>query len=358
MQAKQRATLGACVVLAAALAGCSGDDEGGSGNGDNMFGNADPNNRPDLGDQAGNGATQGGCADGLARTSRVTPRVILVVDGSCSMSTDYPASGESATQCTNNRNSRWAALRDALVGQNGVVRRLEGVVEFGLVVYGTQRECPLTSDPIEPRLGNFDAIDGVLGGTPPGQFTPTGAALDWVYDNLILGDEADSEAGPEIVILATDGEPNSCGDANTNYQPSVDALNKGTGMGVTTRVISLANAAGEFHDHLQQLADIGGGPGSRLYEPNTPEELAADLEGLVGGAVNCDVALNGRITPGMECVGTVKLNGETLECNGDNGWTLIDQRHIRLQGDACDQLMSTASGNVEAFFPCGVFMVD
>jgi hypothetical protein len=361
MQAKQRATLGACAVLAAALAGCSGDDEGGSGNGDNMFGNADPNgNRPDLseGVNAGTGPTGDGCADGIARTSRVTPRVILVVDGSCSMSTDYPASGESAKQCTNNQGSRWAALRDALVGDNGVVRQLENIVEFGLVVYGTQPECPLTSDPIEPGLGNFGEIDDVLGNTPPGMFTPTGVALDWVYENLIEGDEADSELGPEIVILATDGEPNSCGEATTNYQPSVDALNKGTGLGVTTYVISLANAEGEFHNHLQELANIGGGGNAQLYEPTTPQQLSDNLMSLVGGAVNCDVALNGRITPGEECEGTVRLNGEELECNGDDGWSIIDSRHIRLEGEACDQLMSTASGNVEAFFPCGVFMVD
>ena len=362
MQAKQRARLGACVVLALSLAGCSGDDDGGSsGGGDDMFGNANPNNRSGSGaeGQAGSGREPGsGCADGVARTSRVTPRVILVVDGSCSMTTDYPSSGESATECRRNEGGRWSALRNALVGQNGVVRRLEGVVEFGLVVYGTQPECPLTADPINPGLGNFRAIDSAISDQPPGMYTPTGAALDWVYENMIIGEQLDSDAGPEIVILATDGEPNSCGDAQTNYQPSVDAVMKGQGLGVTTYVVSLANAAGEFHDHLQQLADIGGGAGSRLYEPNSPEQLAADLELLVGGAVNCDVALNGVIQTGMECQGEVTLNGEPLECNGDNGWVLIDSRHIRLQGEACNRLMSTAAGQVEANFPCGVFMVD
>ena len=361
MQAMQRAKLGSCVLLVLALGACSGDDEGGGpSNGDDMFGNADPNGRAGVGGDgtAGNGPTGDGCADGIARTSRVTPRVILVVDGSCSMTTDYPSSGGSATECRNNQNGRWAALRNALVGQNGVVRRLEGVVEFGLVVYGTQPQCPLTADPIHPELGNFDAIDDALGDRPPGLYTPTGAALDWVFENLIVGEQLDSEAGPEIVILATDGEPNSCGDAETNYQPSVDALMKGQSLGVTTYVVSLANASGEFHDHLQQLAAIGGGANARLYEPNTPEQLAADLELLVGGAVNCDVALNGRIQPGMECEGRVTLNGQTLECRGADGWVAIDARHIRLQGAACEQLMSTASGQVEAFFPCGVFMVD
>lgn len=348
-----------CVAIAIAMTGCSGDDAGGPANGgENPFSNA---NQAGTGsgsgvDPDGNGSGNG-CADGLARTSRVTPRVILVVDGSCSMSTEYPANGQSATQCDNNPNSRWSALRNALLdGQNGVVTRLEDVIEFGLVVYGTQRECPITGNPLDPALNNYQAIEQAFSQTPPGMFTPTGAALDWVYDNMIEGQQLDSDAGPEIVILATDGEPNSCDDPQTNYQPSVDALMKGQSLGVTTYVISLANAAGEFHDHLQQLATLGGG--ATLYEPSTPEQLAADLGQLIGGTVGCDVALNGVITPGMECEGSVLLNGNALECNGNDGWVLIDSRHIRLQGEACARLMSTSSGLLEANFPCGVFMVD
>jgi hypothetical protein len=358
MQSNELARLLGCAVIAIAVAGCSGDDEGGSDNGgEDIFGNA---NQAGTGgdDDDDDDGTSNGCADGLARTSRVTPRVILVVDGSCSMSTDYPASGQSATECDNNPNSRWSALRNALLGDQGVVTRLADVIEFGLVVFGTQPECPITGNPLDPVLNNDRAIEQAFSQAPPGMYTPTGAALDWVYDNMIRGQRLDSNDGPEIVILATDGEPNSCGDAQTNYQPSVDALMKGQGLGVTTYVISLANAAGEFHDHLQQLATLGGGASARLYEPGTPEELAADLGQLIGGAVGCDVSLNGVITPGMECAGSVTLNGDALECNGDDGWVLIDSRHIRLQGDACEQLMSTSSGLLEANFPCGVFMVD
>jgi hypothetical protein len=364
MRGNELARLSLCVaaLIAIAGAGCSGDDEGGSDNGgEDIFGNANQagNGGGDDDDDDDDDGPSNGCADGLARTSRVTPRVILVVDGSCSMSTDYPASGESATECTNNGGSRWSALRRALLdGQNGVVARLDHVVEFGLVVFGTQRECPITGTPIDPALDNFERIDGAFSQTPPGMFTPTGAALDWVYENMILGPQVDRDVGPEIVILATDGEPNSCGDAEPNYQPSVDALMKGTGLGVTTYVLSLANATGPFHDHLAQLATIGGGSNSMLYEPNTPEQLAAALELLIGGAVGCDLALNGMIRPGMECEGSVKLNGEELDCGGDDGWVLIDSRHIRLQGDACDRLMGSNAAQLEANFPCGVFMVD
>jgi Mg-chelatase subunit ChlD len=362
MQGNELARLRLCVVIAIALAsaGCSGDDEGGADSGgEDIFGNSDRAGTGGGTDDDGDGYTGEGCADGLARTSRVTPRVILVVDGSCSMSTDYPSSGPSATMCDNNDNSRWSALREALLdGQDGVVTRLAGLIEFGLVVFGTQRECPITGNPIDPALDNREAIDSAFGQRPPGMFTPTGAALDWVYENMIRGQRLDTDDGPEIVILATDGEPNSCGDAETNYQPSVDALMKGQGLGVTTYVISLAGAAGEFHDHLQQLATIGGGPSARLYEPGTPEQLAADLELLIGGSVGCDVALNGVVTPGMECAGTVRLNGEPLECNGDDGWVLVDARHIRVQGEACQRLMSSNTAQLQANFPCGVFMVD
>ena len=360
MQGNELAKLLRCVAVMLAVTGCSGDDEGGSDNGGvDPFGNANQAGTGSGGDDDDDDGP-GGCADGLARTSRVTPRVILVVDGSCSMSTDYPSSGgQSATECDNNENSRWSALRGALLdGQNGVVTRLADVIEFGLVVFGTQPECPITGNPLDPALGNYQAIERAFSQRPPGMFTPTGAALDWVFENMIRGEQLDSDDGPEIIILATDGEPNSCGDAQTNYQPSLDALMKGQSLGVTTYVISLANAQGDFHNHLQELAVLGGGANARLYEPTTPEQLAADLSQLIGGAVGCDVALNGVITPGMECSGSVKLNGEELECNGDDGWVLTDSRHIRLQGAACERLMATSSGLLEADFPCGVFMVD
>jgi hypothetical protein len=189
-------------------------------------------------------------------------------------------------------------------------------------------------------------------------FTPTGPALDWVYENLIQGDrDPDAMQGPEIVLLATDGEPNSCDNPQTNYRPSVDAVNKGADLGVRTYVVSLADATGQFHDHLQELANIGGGGQGRLYTPGSPAELRADLELLIGGTVGCDILLNGSVRDGEECKATVTLNGEPLECGDENGWILTDPRHIRLQGQACEKLKSNASAILSANFPCGVFMV-
>jgi len=304
------------------------------------------------------------CIEGNVDAARVTPRVILVLDGSCSMTTDYPASGAaSATECRDNTRGRWSALRRALVDpQSGVVPKLQHAVRFGAVVYGTEPRCPIPNEPVRPALNNLTAIEGSLPRVQPGMFTPTGPALDWVYENLITEDTPDGDNSRQIVILATDGEPNSCGGgggrgqgATTNYQPSIDAVNKGTKLGVTTYVISLADATGAFHDHLQQLANLGNpsaGGSAKLYEPSSPEELGRDLGTLIGGAVSCDIALSGSLRPGTECTGTVSLNGSPLPCNQPDGYRLLDARHIRVEGKACQTLMESPSSGIEARFPC------
>jgi hypothetical protein len=330
--------------------------------------------------QAGAGFLDGSCANGRITAARVSPKIVLVIDGSCSMSTDYPANGaESASECTNNQNGRWTAMRDALIGSNGLVPKLEKVVAFGLVVYGTQPNCPIPGQPVRPALNNGAQIVSGLPMVQPGMYTPTGPALDWVYDNLIDAQGPDDRGAAQVVILATDGEPNSCGGAGgggrrngmqgmqgmaattTNYQPSIDAVNKGTMKGATTYVISLADSTGPFHDHLQQLANLGN-PASNgaavLYEPANPDQLAQNLETLAGAAVGCDIELNGAIFLDQACDGTVSLNGTPLKCNDPNGWKAIDERNIRLQGSACDTVTQKNDSLVEASFTCTAFRPD
>lgn len=322
---------------------------------------------PNTSGGAGSGVRDANhCAEGRANASRVTPRVILVLDGSCSMSTNYPANGaDSASDCTSNPNGRWAALRKSLVDpQSGVVTKLQDKVQFGVVVFGTQPTCPIPSDPVKPALNNLSMIETKLPDVQPGMYTPTGPALDWVYDNLIEPVAPDQTNGPQIVILATDGEPNSCGGkgqtVTTNYQPSIDAVNKGTAKGVTTYVFSLADSSGEFHDHLLALANLGNpaaNGNATLYEPTSPEQLEDALQKLVGAAIGCDLALNGEVTPGSECSGTVTVNGTVVGCNQPDGWKLIDAHHIQLEGKACDALKAN-NALVDARFPCQVFTPD
>lgn len=361
--------VGLCLVLSA----CS-DDEG-------KLPPLDPGDfdnpsviKPGSRGQAGEGFVDGTCANGRVNAGRVAPRVILVLDGSCSMSTDYPANGQaSVTECSSNARGRWTALRNALIDPNdGVVPKLDSVVEFGLVVYGTEPRCPIPGTPVRPGLNNLDDIERNLPMVQPGSFTPTGPALDWVYENLIDVQGPDARGVAQIVILATDGEPNSCGGGGgrrnnnnggieTNYQPSIDAVMKGTARGATTYVISLADATGPFHDHLQELANLGNPSANgraKLYEPDSPDELAENLQTLAGAAVGCDIRLNGSVTRADACNGIVKLDGMELKCNDPNGWMLVDERNIRLQGKACDRIKANNEARLEASFTCTAFRPD
>ena len=118
---------------------------------------------------------------------------------------------------------------------------------------------------VDPALDNADVIAASYPMAPPGLFTPTGQALDWAFDNMVLPEILDHDRPPQLVILATDGEPNSCDNQKTDYATPLAAANKGHAMGVKMHVISLAAAAGAFHDHLQQLA-----PSSKALDAVVP----------------------------------------------------------------------------------------
>ena len=79
---------------------------------------------------------------------------------------------------------------------------------------------------------------------------------------------------------------------------------------------------------------------------------------IIGGAVGCQVFLNGEVTPGMECLGYVEVNGMDVPCNDPNGWKLIDERTIELQGAACENFIASPEVTLRAGFPCGVFRPD
>jgi Mg-chelatase subunit ChlD len=302
----------------------------------------------------GVGGDPNNCARADVDASRVRPAVMLVVDGSTSMEGAYGST------------TRWQAIRDALVGPDtGVVPKLEGLVNFGLAVFGTTPTCPLPMGMIAPALMNAEPITSAFPETPPGLSTPTGRALARVVDSLPDPTvEVDTNLGPQIVVLATDGDPNDCTDfATLNPQPSIDAALKAQSKHQQLYVISVGTDANA--EHLQELANIGAGlerfasPGATVYYPDDAEALATTLEKLVDKAVGCDVKLHGPgVMVGQECRGTVTLNDIELECDGADGWKLIDSNHIRLQGSTCEQFKNDLGALVHASFPCEIILVE
>lgn len=303
------------------------------------------------------------CGGSIAvAAARVTPSVMLLLDGSTSMELGFGPVPDGGVPDPNmpapGQPSRWRALRKALVDPvSGVLPGLQHSLRFGLAVFGTMPACPLPLGVIEPALGNASAIDGALPLMAPGQLTPTGAALDAVVDRL----PDPVVSGPQLIVLVTDGDPNHCGTdifaggPTTDFAPSIAAAQKAQAKHIALRVVGMSTDVGV--QHLQQMANLGAGlaidaaPGAPVSFPADPAALVDALRGLLEAELSCDFALERAIAPGSECRGSVTLDGAQLACNGADGWKLLDPTHVRLQGSACAKLKA-ATAVLAASFPC------
>ena len=308
------------------------------------------------------------CAEGNAVGSRLAPKIVLLLDGSSSMNSDY------------GNTDRWGAMRAGMLDPgNGVVRTMEGLIQFGLVIYageyltpvaGGRGECPVPGIVVGPGLNNYAKIEAAFPRNSPGRYTPTGNALQLVCEAM-PGAEEDMTA--QYVVLATDGQPNSCGggnwggneDTNTDTSAEQTVLDAATfccSKGVRLYVFSLASGGAEYQAHLQQVADIGAcgsvTGSATVYSPADPAALSTALGGLMGAALTCDVTLNGSVVSGKECEGEVLLNGSPLGCNDSSGnsWILLNPTTIRLQGLACDRFKNDPTATISATFPCDAFV--
>ena len=391
-----------CLILMGFLLstslGCAGSDDGGLNrvNGNSRFPSMMDNPAAPVGSGA-TGAinpTNGGliapppadtaptpgldpnvCASASVSATRITPTVHFVIDGSSSMNTPFGGG------------SRWSVLRDALVGQNGVVRTLESVVKFGMTIYSNNdpNMCPAMTE-VQSKLSNLSAMDSAYPAVETGGGTPTGEALQHVIDGLpSFTNMIDGAERPPIVILATDGEPNGCvsgvfcdwidwanclgqllgslAAAPATYDTTLAAVRSAKMKGIPVWVISLANGLNSIPD-LQRTANIGAGlaenasPGATIYSPTNPDELTATLTKLLGEAVTCDVELKGTLAVERACEGSVMINGNKLPCNDDQGWKPTDAKHIQLQGESCAKFKSDPTILLDARFPCDVVVPD
>jgi hypothetical protein len=332
------------------------------------------------------------------------PTIVFVIDGSGSMCAPFGAS------------TRWQALRSALLEPGkGLVYRLQSSVRFGATLYdGTSDPtlattgidsliqnppcallaaafgkdmgmCPQLLE-VKPALDNARAIDAVYPPFELGGSTPTDRALGHVMDALIASRQQqgpDQQAQSAVyVILATDGAPNdicvngSGGDGSPQRQAVLAAVGRGAAAGITTWVISLAEGDPFLQMHLDEVARHGDpkNAGARTFSPTSPDELITTLAQLLGGAVGCHVALQGTVTVGQECLGTVEQDGVALPCceeispgamrcsgmptSTPDGWRLSDPHSIELLGGACAKFLLSSDALLDARFPCEVFRPD
>lgn len=311
----------------------------------------------------GSGGDAGVCADIALKVAPTTPTVVLVIDQSGSMTdANFPQDGQSPVA---NR-TRWAVLKRALLDPtNGVIRRLEGQVRFGTVLYGNRTNdspavCPELTRIMPPRLNNYSAINDVYGdaGTIPN--TPTAESLTAVTASL----DAFNEPGPKYMILATDGDPDTCADPNDHgaaaQQMSENAVRAAWAKRIGTYVIAVGDDATE--DHLNRLAHLGQGLDATnltrtlFFQPANQTALAEAFSSIIDGVRTCDFTLNGKIDPARAGQGRVTLDGSAVPLNATNGWTVdATGKKLTLHGAPCTTI-KTGTHDLRAVFPCSAIV--
>jgi hypothetical protein len=273
-----------------------------------------------------------------------TPSIGLVLDQSGSMY-DYNLGNV----------TRFQAMRDALVGTNGVVTQLESKAHFGSTLYtcsGSQLALTKTPRALTNATAIRASIDSLL--NTRGGNTPTPQAIN---DMVAQFQAAPPPAGSRpVIVLATDGLPNSCTSNTGTESQSVQAARNAYAAGLPVYVLAINLAS----QHFQDLANAGQGwqQGQQdfpYYVANDAAQLKAAFDTIIRGVISCDLSLTGNIDPSQAMSGTVVVNGQTLQYGTD--WILVGNNTIRIQGNACNSLKTAVNPQVSAQFPCGAVIL-
>ncbi len=296
---------------------------------------------------AGPAGPDADCPDVTFQATRITPTVQLLIDQSGSMSEIFGGP------------TRYAALREALVGTGGVVTALEDEAYFGATLYYGGAACPtLTAVSTGRALGNAGAIRTLLDGNGPASGTPTGESLQATFQEMVANPPP--AGSPPIIVLATDGEPDVCANGSDEVMGRmVSVAQAQAAFAAGIRVFILSVGTDVANGHLQEVANVGAGLAAATMPPaaapyyvaTTPAALTAAFQTIIGGVVSCELDLDGNVDPAQAGTGTVTLNGTALGFGTD--WELVDGNTIRLIGAACTTLTTSPDPQVSASFPCG-----
>ncbi len=278
------------------------------------------------------------------------PTIQLVVDGSGSMDEDFEPMV-----------TRWEAMESSLVGGDGVVTELQSQIRFGVSLYRnpqmTTGMCPDVTT-LTPQLDAADEITALLANTQPAGDTPTGESLVIATQTLL----DDMWEGDKVLVLATDGEPDTCENPDAEMGPALkmsravatDAVTAAFDAGIRTFVISVG--ADVAADHLQELANAGLGnqPGDAdapFWVANDTASLVTAFSEIVAGIRPCTFPLSMPLADGLAPTCEVTVNGDAVPYQDANGWDLPDPSTLELAGDSCAQIQ-TGVATVEMTCAC------
>ena len=282
-----------------------------------------------------------------------TPTVVVVIDQSGSMTAGFGGT------------SRWQAVRDALVEPtSGIIVQLQSTIIFGAALYTSNNgnaggQCPMLQE-VAPSLNNYPAINTLLATNEPQGDTPTAEAIDQVVIGFPGIDV--EEPSPRIIVLATDGNPDNCADADAHnlgsQQMSESAVQRAYSAGIQTVVLSVGDQVAQTH--LQKLANAGAGEPldtgtEQYYVANDPNELVVAVSEAITGVRTCTFSLDQAVDLSQAAQGNVEINGRPLTYGVD--WTMSNSTTLVLLGAACDEFKSEPDVELTAEFPCGTIVL-
>jgi hypothetical protein len=282
----------------------------------------------------GNGGADGGSCGAIAFTvSPVQPLIQLMVDGSGTM-----GDGMSGA------NSKYDAVKRALYsGTTPLLPDLQAKAQFGASVYlGGGGTCPTfhaSACAISNMPGVKNAIDmGNINGTDP-----LPESLLSLHDSFgnVTGD-------PKVIVLATDGTPNSCGNPGVDHTQQAANLND---KNIKLYVIGLGGVNTGF---LQSIANAGVGSTTNVayYTSSSLTDVTNNYKTIFDTIMDCELKLDGTIDPNQASLGIVKSNGTALVFTDQ--WTVVDTHTIKLVGQACtDYNAAPTAPEITATFTCG-----
>jgi hypothetical protein len=310
----------------------------------------------EQGDDSGGGDSAGDdgadCPGVEVSLTGVIPTVMLLVDRSGTMNRDF------------GNTDRWTAVFDTLMdGTTGLVKRLNNQVRFGISLYSGRdgnAVCPILAG-LPPALGNYRDILDLYRPLDPIEDTPTAPSIAAAQSSLA----AVQETGPKIIVLATDGEPDTCAVPDPDGLPearadSVAAAQAAHAAGIDVYIISVGDEVSQ--DHLQDMANagvglpVGGAERAPFYQALEPGALIDAFDTIIGGVQSCTFALDGTVDLDRASEGTVTLDGVALDFGTE--WRLPDERTLEILGEACDTLLAGGEHDVKAEFECGGVIVD
>lgn len=303
------------------------------------------------------------CAEVEVTLTKIKPTIILLVDQSGSMTAEFP-SGSGV--------SRWDVLRDALMDPDGgIIKTLQDDVSFGLTLYTWPRDTPTCPQllSVPTSFNNYAAMQAVYGPAVPLDNTPTAESIMGVVGFNDAGTLLDAgfastvTEGPKFILLATDGDPDTCAAPDSNGQKgprdfTVWATRRTFDAGIRTYVMAIGADIDEGHQ--QQVANAGlgfdpdAGDAAPLFRTNNRDQVVQALNEIIVGARSCKFTLNSAVRSGTEGLGTVKLNGERLVLNDPNGWKLNSPTELEITGTSCTTVKTAPTAQVSVRFPCGV----